>query len=103
MDYPSVIYNSLLKCKPILLAVNPESITILIILLLSLLIVSFFVSGAEVALFSLTYRDINMLKTKQHPAARRICLLGQPKRLLATLQSNTFVNMAPSSYQCTDG
>lgn len=95
MDHPSVIYNSLLKFKPILLAVNPESITILIILLLSLLIVSFFVSGAEVALFSLTYRDINMLKTKQHPAARRIItLLDQPKRLLATLQiANTFVNV----------
>src|SRR5690606_37069411 len=73
----------------------PQSITILVILLLSLLIVSFFVSGAEVALFSLTYRDINMLKTKQHPAARRIItLLDQPKRLLATLQiANTFVNI----------
>lgn len=95
MDYPSVFYHSLLNVEPVLLAVNPESITILIVLLLSLLIVSFFVSGAEVALFSLTYRDINMLKTKQHPAARRIItLLDQPKRLLATLQiANTFVNI----------
>lgn len=95
MDYPFVLYNSLLKLQPVLLVVNPQSITILIILLLSLLIVSFFVSGAEVAFFSLTYRDINMLKTKQHPAARRIItLLDQPKRLLATLQiANTFVNI----------
>ncbi|MBS1749813.1 MAG: gliding motility-associated protein GldE [Bacteroidetes bacterium] len=60
-----------------------------------LLLVSFFVSGAEVAFFSLSYRDINMLKTKQHPAARRIItLLDQPKRLLATLQiTNAFVNI----------
>ena len=95
LDHPLVLYNGLLKLEPVLLAVNPQSITILIILLLSLLIVSFFVSGAEVALFSLTYRDINMLKTKQHPAARRIItLLDQPKRLLATLQiANTFVNI----------
>ncbi|HEX5024617.1 MAG TPA: gliding motility-associated protein GldE [Agriterribacter sp.] len=95
MDYPSVILDGVLKFKPILLAVNPQSITILIILLLSLLIISFFVSGAEVAMFSLTYRDINMLKTKQHPAARRIItLLDQPKRLLATMQiTNAFVNI----------
>lgn len=90
-----ILFNSLLKIEPVLLAVSPESITVLIILLLSLLIVSFFVSGAEVALFSLNYRDINMLKTKQHPAARRIItLLDQPRRLLATLQiANTFVNI----------
>ena len=95
MDYPSIILDSALKFKPVLLAVNPQSITILIILLLSLLIISFFVSGAEVAMFSLNYRDINMLKTKQHPAARRIItLLDQPKRLLATMQiANAFVNI----------
>lgn len=89
------MYGSLLKLPSVLLVVNPESVTILIVLLLSLLIISFFVSGAEVALFSLSYRDINMLKTKQHPAARRIItLLDQPKRLLATLQiTNTFVNI----------
>ncbi|MCC7524007.1 MAG: gliding motility-associated protein GldE [Chitinophagaceae bacterium] len=95
MDNPLILFNRLLKIEPVLLAVSPESITVLIILLLSLLIVSFFVSGAEVALFSLNYRDINMLKTKQHPAARRIItLLDQPRRLLATLQiANTFVNI----------
>lgn len=94
MDHPSVT-NLILQIKPVLLAVNPQSITILLFLLLMLLLVSFFVSGAEVAFFSLSYRDINMLKTKQHPSARRIItLLDQPKRLLATLQiSNAFVNM----------
>lgn len=94
MDHPSVT-NLILQIKPVLLAVNPQSITILLFLLLMLLLVSFFVSGAEVAFFSLSYRDINMLKTKQHPSARRIItLLDQPKRLLATLQiANAFVNM----------
>jgi len=77
------------------LAINPQSVTILVILLLSLLIISFFVSGAAVAFFSLNYRDINMLKTKQHPAARRIItLLDQPKQLLVTLQiASTVVNI----------
>ncbi|OJY82582.1 MAG: gliding motility-associated protein GldE [Sphingobacteriales bacterium 40-81] len=86
----------MLNIKPVLLAVNTQSIAILGFLLLMLLLVSFFVSGAEVAFFSLSYRDINMLKTKQHPAARRIItLLDQPKRLLATLQiANTFVNLS---------
>lgn len=95
LDHPLVLYNKLLNIEPVLLTINPQSVTILIILLLSLLVVSFFVSGAEVAFFSLTYRDINMLKTKQHPAARRIItLLDQPKRLLSTLQiANTFVNI----------
>ncbi len=95
MDFHLVAHNYLLNIKPVLLAVNPQSLAILLFLLLMLLLVSFFVSGAEVAFFSLSYRDINMLKTKQHPAARRIItLLDQPKRLLATLQiANTFVNL----------
>ncbi|HET7897797.1 MAG TPA: CNNM domain-containing protein, partial [Flavisolibacter sp.] len=47
---------------------------------------SFLVSGAEVALFSLHPRDINMLKTKQHEAARRITsLLDHRKEVYATL------------------
>ncbi|WP_240628018.1 gliding motility-associated protein GldE [Terrimonas sp.] len=96
MDHHSVVHYYLLNIKPVLLAVNTQSIAILGFLLLMLLLVSFFVSGAEVAFFSLSYRDINMLKTKQHPAARRIItLLDQPKRLLATLQiANTFVNLS---------
>ena len=53
-------------------------------------------SGAEVAYFSLSYKDINMLKTKQQPAYKRIVsLLEQPKTLLASLLiANSFVNIA---------
>lgn len=58
----------------------------MIVLLLVLLFLSFLVSGAEVALFSLQPRDVNMLKTKQHDAARRITsLLEHRKEVYATL------------------
>ena len=61
-----------------------------------LLILSFFISGAEVAFFSLTYRDVNLLKTKQDPGWKRIAnLLEEPKTLLASLMiGNSFVNIA---------
>lgn len=73
-----------------------EGTTVLIILLLILLAFSFAASGAEVAFFSLSYKDINMLKTKQHLAYRRIVhLLEQPKNLLATLLiANSVINIA---------
>jgi putative hemolysin len=83
--------------KPVLLGSIPQTaVTIMVVLLLILLVVSFIVSGAEVAYFSLSYRDINVLKTKQHPSAKRILsLLDQPKTLLASLTiTNTLVNIA---------
>jgi gliding motility-associated protein GldE len=44
------------------------------------------ISGAEVAFFSLNPRDVNMLKTKQHEAARRITsLLENRKEVYTTL------------------
>lgn len=75
---------------------NVQATTVLIFLLLILLLVSFFVSGAEVAYFSLTYKDINMLKTKQQAGYKRIVdLLEDPKTLLASLLiANSFVNIA---------
>jgi CBS domain containing-hemolysin-like protein len=53
------------------------------------------VSGSEVAFFSLTVKDINMLKTRQHPAYKRIvALLENPKTLLASmLIANSLVNI----------
>lgn len=63
-----------------------QATLLLVVLLLVLLFLSFLVSGAEVALFSLNPRDINMLKTKQHDAARRITtLLDHRKEVYATL------------------
>ena len=80
-----------------MLNVPPQSsMTILVVLLMALLVLSFIVSGAEVAYFSLSYKDVNVLKTKQHPSSRRIlALLEEPKTLLASLSvANTLANIA---------
>ncbi len=76
--------------------IDSQATTVLIILLLSLLALSFAVSGCEVAFFSLTYKDINVLKTKQQHSYQRIVdLLENPKVLLASLLiANSFANIA---------
>lgn len=60
-----------------------------------LFVLSFLFSGAEMAFFSLTLKDINMLKTRQQPAYKRIVtLLEDPKTLFASLLiSNCIVNI----------
>lgn len=54
------------------------------------------ISGAEIAFFSLNYKDINLLKTKQtEPYKRIINLLETPKILLASmLIASSFINIA---------
>src|SRR5947208_8327498 len=76
--------------------IDPQASTVLIILLLVLMLFSFIVSGAEVAYFSLTNKDINLLKTKQQtPYKRVVDLLEEPKALLASLLiANSFFNIA---------
>ncbi len=93
MDYLSAFLQ--FTYRPYLLAANPQVVTILGVLLLLLLIISFFVSSAKISFFSLSYRDINMLKTKQHPSARRIItLLDQPRRLMTSLViSSVLINI----------
>lgn len=52
-----------------------------------LLLLTFIVSGAEVAFFSLNYKDLNVLKTRQNTSGKLITkLLEKPKSLLASLQ-----------------
>lgn len=77
------------------LAINTQGTTFLVISLAALLLLSFTISGAEVALFSLNEKDVNMLKTKQHAAAKRIVgFLGQPKEVYASLLiAGTVVNI----------
>lgn len=79
----------------IILAVTPQGTTFLVIALLALLLLSFVISGTEVALFSLNSKDVNMLKTKQHAAARRITeLLEEPKEVYTSmLIAGTFTNI----------
>lgn len=73
----------------ILLQQNPAAspaTLLLVVLLLVLLFLNFLISGAEVALFSLHPRDVNVLKTKQHDSARRITsLLDSRKEVYASL------------------
>ena len=80
----------------ILLAAGLNSGTILGVLILFLLILSFVVSGSEVALFSLTFKDINVLKTKQgNPWKRIVVLLEEPKILQGALMiANTVINIS---------
>ena len=65
------------------------------LLLAVLLLLIFTISGAEVALFSLNKKDMNMLKTKQHLSAKRIVnFLEEPKEVYASLLiAGTFVNI----------
>lgn len=60
------------------------------------IILLFFISGAEVALFSLNYKDISVLKKKKHAAARKIVFfLENPKTLLGALTiANSFITIA---------
>lgn len=73
-----------------------QSLTVLIFLLLAFIMLSFVVSGAEVAFFSLNYKDLNLLKTKQQPPYQRILdMLETPKLLLASfIIANSFANIA---------
>lgn len=90
----SILYG--IRFQQILGFISPESSTLIILLLLLLFFVSFCVSGAEVAFFTLTYKDINALKTKQNPSLKRIVkLLEQPKVLQASLLiANTVSNLS---------
>ena len=82
--------------SPALLIINPQATTILAIIILFLLILSFVLAGSEVAFFSLTYKDINILKTKQDASWKRIVtLLEEPRALLASLLiANSIINIA---------
>ncbi|HVG15648.1 MAG TPA: DUF21 domain-containing protein, partial [Chitinophagaceae bacterium] len=79
-----------------LLFSNPQGTVLNIVLLLILLLLSFITSGAEVALFSLQSKDVNMLKTKQHAAARRITSLLEERKAVYTslLIAGTFFNIS---------
>jgi gliding motility-associated protein GldE len=63
--------------------------------MIMLLFLSFSIAGAEVAFFSLSYKDIQNLKTKSNRALKRIVhLLEDPKKLLTSmLIANSFINI----------
>jgi magnesium and cobalt exporter, CNNM family len=88
LDYHSALYFTILL-------IHPVASVILVFFAIVLFVISFLVAGSEVAFFSLTNKDINLLKTKQQPSYRRIVdLLEHPKTLLASmLITNSFVNI----------
>ncbi|MGI9139404.1 MAG: CNNM domain-containing protein [Sediminibacterium sp.] len=67
----------------------------LIFLICFLLFLSFVIAGSEVAFFSLSYKDIQVLKNKKHiPLQRIVKLLEDPKKLLTSmLIANSFINI----------
>ena len=67
----------------------------LFLLMCVLLFLSFSIAGSEVAFFSLSYKDIQNLKTKHSKSLKRIVgLLEDPKRLLTSmLVANSFINI----------
>ena len=96
MNICSVLHLFEIRFLHVFLVVNSQTVTILGVVLFILLLLSFTISGAEVALFSLSGKDINLLKTKQHSAARRIVtLLEEPKEVYASLLiAGTFTNIS---------
>ena len=95
MDYHSVTTLFIDNLLFTLLAVKADGTIVMAALLFLLMALSFFIAAGEVALFSLHSKDINMLKTKQHSAARRIVdLLDEPKEVYTSLLiAGTFFNI----------
>jgi gliding motility-associated protein GldE len=94
LDY-SRVDNFLYSFAYTFLIANPQSAVFLVVLLIILLLLSFITSGAEIALFTLQARDVNMLKTKQHAAARRIITLLDERKAVYTslLIAGSFFNI----------
>lgn len=62
------------------------TVTVLFVILLVLLTISFVVSGSVVSYFTLSYKDINGMKIKPRSASKRILeLISDPRSLQATL------------------
>jgi len=95
LDHPADL-SIALRHPYIFLLINVQATTILVILILFFLVMSFIVSGSRIAFFSLSDKEINILKTKQDSSWRRIVnLLEEPKALLASLLiANILLNIA---------
>ncbi len=90
-------YQSSLAFVGVLLApLSAYTFGLALFIFVSLLVVSAFVSGSEVALFSLEARDREALAEQDDTASRYVLsLLARPQRLLVTiLILNNFVNVA---------
>ncbi len=75
--------------------VSPEHLPVLLVLFMIFLAVSFILSGAQTAFFTLDKRDLDMLQTKTRPVYKRILhLLEEPRLLFSALYTaNIFFNI----------
>lgn len=87
-----LLLNTLLQTG---LQATAESSTVLVVVLLLLIFLSFSVAGSQAAVFSLDEKDIDLLKTRQQPAARRIIsFLDEPKEVYVSMViSKTVLNI----------
>lgn len=91
MDDHSIFLNLLLSSVS-----NPiQQDALLLLAMFILLFLSFAIAGSEVAFFSLSYKDIQILKTKNNKALKRVvALLEHPNKLLTSmLIANSFINI----------
>lgn len=94
--------ESCFSCLPGFILLNvkgetdPQHISFLLVLFVLLLAVSFILSGAQTAFFSLGKKDLDMLQTKTNPVYKRILeLLEDPALLFASLfTANVVFNIA---------
>ena len=91
MDYHSNILNVLLTS----VSSPPQQDALLFLAMIILLFLSFAIAGSEVAFFSLSFKDIQILKTKHNKALKRVvALLQNPNKLLTSmLIANSFINI----------
>jgi len=91
LDYHSNILNVLLTT----VSSPPQQDALLFLAMIILLFLSFAIAGSEVAFFSLSFKDIQILKTKYNKALKRVvALLQNPNKLLTSmLIANSFINI----------
>jgi gliding motility-associated protein GldE len=85
--YPASILPGKLTLLQAAASIATPNVVIYLLVIFILLLMAFIVSGAEVAFFSLNYKDLNALKTRQNTSGKLITkLLEKPRSLLASLQ-----------------
>lgn len=93
---PASIFSDKLTLLQVAAPVATPNVVIYLLVIFILLLMAFIVSGAEVAFFSLNYKDLNALKTRQNSSGKLINkLLEKPRSLLASLQiAGTLLSLA---------
>jgi putative hemolysin len=91
LDYHSNLLNIFLT----IFSTPVQQDALLFLVMIVLLFLSFAIAGSEVAFFSLSYKDIQLLKTKHNKALKRVvALLENPNKLLTSmLIANSFINI----------